>query len=149
MLKDNKNNLNVGLFFFFLVQFQPAVPPHVRLLRGAAQDAEAGHQWGQRGLRHALTPPVAGTVGAVLQHTGREMSIVGSGAAISYIHLHPAAVRLCKESLRLRIDSLSGRETAMLAQGPERLSWNRDSMVWSPMLLYLYRISRFCKKINK
>lgn len=47
------------------------------------------------------------------------MSVVSSGAAISYIHLHPAVGRLCKESLRLRTDSLSGRETAMLAEGPE------------------------------
>lgn len=51
--------------------------------------------------------------------TGGEMSVVGSGAAISCIHLHPAVVRLCKESLRLRIESLSGRETVMLAEGPE------------------------------
>lgn len=35
--------------------FQPAVPPYIRLLWGAAQDVEAGHQWGQRRLRHALT----------------------------------------------------------------------------------------------
>lgn len=33
------------------------MPPYVWLLWGAAQDAKAGHQRGQRGLRHALTPP--------------------------------------------------------------------------------------------
>lgn len=50
---------------------------------------------------------------------GGEMSVVSSGAAISCIHLHPAVGRLCKESLRLQIDSLSGRETMMLSEGPE------------------------------
>lgn len=42
---------------FSRMQFQPAVPAHLRLVRGAAQDAEAGHQRGQRGLWHALTRP--------------------------------------------------------------------------------------------
>lgn len=54
---------------------------------------------------------------------------------------------LYRESPRLWIDSLSGREGVTGAH--RRLSWDRDSMVWILVLLYVYKISRFCKKKKK
>lgn len=75
------------------------------------------------------------------------MSIVGSGAAISYIHLHPAVGVFCKESLRLRIDSLSGRETVMLAEGPE--GFPQTGTPWCEVQCYCIYIEylAFVKKL--
>lgn len=118
------------------VQFQPAVPPHVRLLWGAAQDAEAGHQWGQRGLRHALTPPVGG-------HWRRGTG--GGEASAVNLHLYSAgARRLQRISPTPSSFSLSGREVG--TGGTRGLFWEQDSVMSSLILLNVHRISCFCKK---
>lgn len=59
--------------------------------------------------------------------------------------LHSSAFNsglLGREAPRLPINTLSGWEG--IKGSPRKLSWDQDSIIWTLVLLYVYKISHFC-----